>query len=145
VGKALRFFVADLQSRTPEAEEARLDGKVIPPPLLFPLIVANPQVEYLPGGSKNVDEGCLSFPDIRGKIIRPLAVRLRYQDLQGQPHVLETSGLLARVIQHEFDHVEGVLFIDRMDPQWIEEIEPKLKKLKRTTAAFLKELKAAAK
>jgi peptide deformylase len=145
VGKALRFFVIDLQSRTPEAEEVKLDGKIIPAPLLFPLVVANPEVEYLPGGTKAVEEGCLSFPNIRGNVLRPLAVRLRYRDLQGQPHLLETSGLLARAIQHEFDHVEGVLFIDRMDPAWVEEIEPKLKKLKRETSALLSQLTSAAK
>jgi len=141
VGQAVRLFVADLLSRTSEAEPIRLDGKIIPPALLFPLTVVNPEVEYLPGGTKTVEEGCLSFPGIRGDISRPLAVKLRYQDLSGQPHVLETSGLLARVIQHEFDHVEGVLFIDRMDSSYLESLEPKLKKLKRDTRAALKSLK----
>jgi len=131
VGHAKRLFVADLQSRTAEAEKVTLDGKSVPPALLMPLIVANPEVEYLPGEKRTVEEGCLSFPEIRGKISRPWAVRLRYQDAQGQPHVLETTGLLARVIQHEFDHVEGVLFIDRMDPKYVEGLEPALKKLKR--------------
>ena len=131
VGQAKRLFVADLQSRTAEAEKITLDGKPVPPALLMPLIAANPEVEFLPGEKRTVEEGCLSFPEIRGKISRPWSVRLRYQDPQGKPHVLETSGLLARVIQHEFDHVEGVLFIDRMDPTYVEELDPKLKKLKR--------------
>jgi peptide deformylase len=131
VGHAKRLFVADLQSRTAEAEKVVLDGKSVPPALLMPLIVANPEVEYLPGATRTVEEGCLSFPEIRGKVSRPWSVRLRYQDAQGKPHVLETSGLLARVIQHEFDHVEGVLFIDRMDPKYVEELDRELKKLKR--------------
>jgi peptide deformylase len=131
VGHAKRLFVADLQSRTAEAEKILLDGKSVPPALLMPLIVANPEVEFLPGENRPVEEGCLSFPEIRGKISRPWSVRLRYQDVQGKPHVLETSGLLARVIQHEFDHVEGVLFIDRMDPQYVEGLAVALKKLKR--------------
>jgi peptide deformylase len=138
VGKAVRLFVADLQTRTPEAEKITLDGKTVPPALIMPLVVVNPQVEYAPGETRSSEEGCLSFPGVRGKVVRPWAVRLRYQDLQGQPHVLETSGLLARVIQHEFDHVEGVLFIDRMDVKYVEEIEPELKKLKRETRAALK-------
>jgi peptide deformylase len=133
VGHAKRLFVADLQSRTAEAEKIILDGKSVPPALLMPLIVANPEVEYLPGEKRDVEEGCLSFPEIRGKVSRPWSVRLRYHDVQGKPHVLETSGLLARVIQHEFDHVEGVLFIDRMDPKYVEGLEPALKKLKRET------------
>ena len=139
VGKALRLFIADLLGRTSEAEPIRLDGKIIPPALLFPLVAVNPEVEYVPGEIKAVEEGCLSFPGIRGDIARPLAVKLRYQDLQGQPHVVETSGLLARVFQHEFDHVEGVLFIDRMDPSDLEALDTKLKKLKRDTRLRLKE------
>lgn len=135
VGQARRIFVADLLSRAPEAEKITLDGKLMPAALLMPLVAANPEVELLPGKKDTVEEGCLSFPEIRGAVVRPWAVRLRYQDLQGQAHVLETSGLLARVIQHEFDHVEGVLFIDRMDPKYVEELEPELKQLKKQTKA----------
>jgi peptide deformylase len=142
VGHAVRLFVADLLSRTAEAEEILLDGKSIPPALLFPFTAVNPVVEYLPGKTHTVEEGCLSFPGVRGDVARPLAVRLRYQDLQGQAHVLETSGLFARVIQHEYDHVEGVLFTDRMDPGHVEDLDPKLKKLKRETRLNLRQLAA---
>lgn len=138
VGHARRLFVVDLLSRTAEAENVLHDGKSVPPALLMPLVAVNPAVEFLPGRKHEVEEGCLSFPEIRGKVIRPWAVRLRYQDLQGKPHVLETTGLFARVIQHEFDHVEGVLFIDRMDADYVKEIEPELKKLKRQTRAAAK-------
>lgn len=138
VGQARRLFVADLLSRTPEAEKITLDGKAVPPALLMPFVAVNPEVEYLPGEKRTVEEGCLSFPEIRGNVNRPWAVRLRYQDLQGKAHVLETSGLFARVIQHEFDHVEGVLFIDRMDPDYVEELEPELKKLKKLGRAEAK-------
>jgi peptide deformylase len=141
VGQARRIFVADLLSRTTEAEKITLDGKLVPAALLMPLIVVNPEVDYLPGKKDVVEEGCLSFPEIRGGVTRPWAVRLRYQDLQGKAHVLETAGLLARVIQHEFDHVEGVLFIDRMDPKHVEELEPELKKLKKQTKAAAKPAK----
>jgi len=138
VGQARRLFVADLLSRTAEAESVLHDGKTVPPALLMPLIAVNPVVEFLPGKKHVVEEGCLSFPEIRGKVVRPWAVRLKYQDLQGKPHVLETTGLLARVIQHEFDHVEGVLFIDRMDADFVKEIDPALKKLKRQTRTAAK-------
>ncbi|HTB62925.1 MAG TPA: peptide deformylase [Opitutales bacterium] len=131
VGQAKRVFVADLLSRAAESEKIIFDDKPVPAALLMPLIVINPEVEFLPGAKKAIEEGCLSFPEIRGPVPRPWSVRLRYQDLQGKPHVLETSGLLARVIQHEFDHVEGVLFIDRMDPDYVKGLEPEIKKLKR--------------
>jgi peptide deformylase len=141
VGQARRLFVADLLSRTQEAENVLHDGKSVPPALLMPLVVVNPAVEFLPGKKHVVEEGCLSFPEIRGEVTRPYAVRLHYQDLQGKPHTLETSGLFARVIQHEFDHVEGVLFIDRMDADYLKEIDPELKKLKKQTRAAAKKAK----
>ncbi len=131
VGQARRIFVADLQSRTSEAEKIMLDGKPVPAALLMPLFAVNPELAYLPGEKRDAEEGCLSFPEIRGKVNRPWAVQLRYQDLQGKPHVLETSGLFARVIQHEFDHVEGVLFIDRMDAKYVQSLDAELKKLKK--------------
>jgi peptide deformylase len=141
VGHARRLFVVDLLIRTAETENVSHDGKSVPPALLMPLVAVNPTVEFLPGKKQEVEEGCLSFPEIRGKVVRPFAVRLRYQDLQGKPHVLETTGLFARVIQHEFDHVEGVLFIDRMDAGFVKEIEPELKKLKRQTRVAAKKTK----
>jgi len=141
VAQAKLLFVADLLSRTAEAEKITFDGKPVPAALLMPLVVVNPEVTFLPGKKETVEEGCLSFPEIRGKVARPFSVRLKYQDLQGKTHTLETSGLLARVIQHEFDHVEGVLFIDRMDPAYVEEIEPELKKLKREGHAAAKAAK----
>ena len=133
----VRLFVADLLSRTPEQDNVKLDGKPCRPRWM-PMVVINDIVEYLPGETREVEEGCLSLPEIRGKVVRPWSIRLRYQDLQGKPHVLETNGLLARVIQHQFDHVEGVLFIDRMAPDYVEKIDSDLKKLKRQTRANMK-------
>jgi peptide deformylase len=62
------------------------------------------------------DEGCLSLPDIRGTILRPGAARIRALDLEGNEFTLESDGFPARVWQHEYDHLEGVLIIDRMRP-----------------------------
>jgi peptide deformylase len=78
VGLARRIFVADLQSRTPEAEKITLDGKSVPAALAMPLIAVNPEVEYLPGSQRDAEEGCLSFPGVRGQVNRPWAVRMRY-------------------------------------------------------------------
>ena len=62
------------------------------------------------------EEGCLSFPRLRGQIRRPEAVKVVYQTLDGETVTIETDGLLARAFQHETDHLNGVLFIDRMSP-----------------------------
>ena len=78
-------------------------------------------------GILNMEEGCLSIPDIREEVVRPEKIRIKYQDLQGMQHEEECNGMLARVLQHEIDHLNGVLFVDR-----ISQIKRKLlsKKLK---------------
>ena len=86
-------------------------------------------------GNLNMEEGCLSIPDIREDVVRPEKIKIKYQDLNGVRHEEECNGMLARVLQHEIDHLHGVLFIDR-----IGQIKRKLlsKKLK-TIAAQSKE------
>ena len=81
----------------------------------FPLTVfANPIIEVIDPASAGYWEGCLSVPGLRGYVQRPQHVRVRYQDLKGARHVLEPKGFLATVFQHEFDHLDGVLYVDRM-------------------------------
>ncbi len=62
------------------------------------------------------EEGCLSFPGIYAEVERPRDIVVVYQDLQGAEHELSASGFLARILQHEHDHLEGVLFVDRLTP-----------------------------
>lgn len=79
----------------------------------MPIIFLNPKVE--PGKNKATDEeGCLSFPDLRGQIRRSEEIKVTYQTLDGETVTIETDGLLARAFQHEIDHLNGILFIDRM-------------------------------
>jgi peptide deformylase len=82
-------------------------------------------------GTFSMEEGCLSIPDIREDVVRPEKIKIKYQDLDGLEHEEECSGMLARVLQHEVDHLNGVLFIDR-----ISQIKRKLlsKKLKAIVA-----------
>ena len=80
-------------------------------------IFANPRIEVVDPEAAGYWEGCLSVPGLRGYVERPQFVRVTYQDLRGEKHVLELKGFLATVFQHEFDHLDGVLYIDRMtDP-----------------------------
>ncbi|TDI97110.1 MAG: peptide deformylase [Caldithrix sp.] len=78
-------------------------------------------------GSISMEEGCLSIPDIREDVIRPEMIKIKYLDLEGGQHEEECNGMLARVLQHEVDHLNGLLFVDR-----ISQIKRKLlsKKLK---------------
>jgi len=84
----------------------------------MPLTVfANPRIEVIEPAAAGYWEGCLSVPGLRGFVERPQFVRVTYQDLRGAKHVLDLKGFLATVFQHEFDHLDGKLYIDRMtDP-----------------------------
>lgn len=134
VGEDLQLCIVDVRECEDDFAYV-LDGRQPPVDLIMPMVIANPEVEFLEGEATVYEEGCLSFPDLRGEVKRPEAVRLKFQDGEGNPHLLECDGIFARCIQHEVDHVNGILFIDRMDKKTLRKLEPKLKKLKEETAA----------
>jgi peptide deformylase len=76
-------------------------------------VLANPEVDWTSDEAEVLDEGCLSIPGITVDVERPVHVRVRALDEHGEPRMVEASGLEARVIQHEIDHVDGVLILDR--------------------------------
>ena len=79
-----------------------------------PVVVINPEVTPIGSALEEDWEGCLSIPDVRGRVPRPAKIRLRALDRRGRPLALTADGYPARVIQHETDHLDGVLFFDRM-------------------------------
>ncbi len=140
IGEALQLCVVDL--RQAEAEYTwRLNGARPPKELFMPLILVNPHVTADPDPATVTDEGCLSFPDIRGDVERPDRITVTYQDLQGHAHTLAATGLLSRCIQHEVDHVNGILFIDRMDKKTLAQLEPALRALKKQTRTEMENAK----
>lgn len=141
IGEALQFFVIEFQLKEDEEPDFSftLDGKKVPLELAMPLAAINPQIEILPDDEWLYDEGCLSFPGLSGAVARQEKVRLTYQDLHGHRHEIIADGLFARCIQHEYDHCQGVLFIDRMEKPDLLKIQTKVKQLKRETLARLKE------
>jgi peptide deformylase len=80
-----------------------------------PTAVANPEVEWLSAELVSAEEGCLSLPKVVVDVERPLYARVRGQDVKGRPLTLEAAGLEARVLQHEVDHLDGVLILDRTE------------------------------
>jgi peptide deformylase len=138
IGQALQLCVVDLR----EADATfkwELDGAKPPLDLFMPLVIANPEVMVAPGTSETVyEEGCLSFPKIRGDVVRPEAIAVRFQDERGVAHTLFCDGLLARCIQHEVDHINGVLFIDRMNKKVRASIDDAVKALAKETRAVVK-------
>ena len=138
IGQATRFCVVDVPDHPDYPISCRLDGKSLSPSLLMPMALSNPVVEFLPSEEYFYEEGCLSFPEIRGEIARPECIRVTYQDLDGVKHELECDGLLARCIQHEVDHLDGILFIDRMEKKEFAKIKGEVKALKKRTLDSIK-------
>jgi len=132
VGQALQLCVIDL--RPAEAKFAwEYDGTRPPLELFMPLALVNPVVAIVPEPTTVYEEGCLSFPEIRGDVVRPDEITVKFQDPAGHAHVLRCNGLLARCVQHEVDHLNGILYIDRMTKDVLAAIEPELKALKKQT------------
>jgi peptide deformylase len=92
-----------------------------------PLALVNPEL-VAEAGRIVAEEGCLSIPGVFGPVARAEWVRLVAQGLEGQPLELEAQGLLSRVIQHELDHLDGVLFIDRLDPVQRDRVKRQIRK-----------------
>jgi peptide deformylase len=89
--------------------------------------IVNPVITET-AGEVTAEEGCLSLPGIFAQVTRAESVTLEGQDLEGQPVSIKARGLAARVFQHEMDHLDGVLFIDRLDPMTRDRIKRKIKK-----------------
>jgi len=132
IGKAIQLCVVDLGAGAGETGLAIFDGKDIPPSLLMPLVLVNPRIEVpSPDEEGAMEEGCLSFRKVRGEVIRPNLIDVSFQDLDGADHRLVCEGLLSRCIQHEVDHLNGILFIDRMKKPEFAKIKGKVRRLKR--------------
>ena len=114
VGEALQLTVLDISPIEDRPSTLKLDGKEVDPKTAMPLVLINPGIE-LSGETEVGVEGCLSFPEITGDIERATSVIVRAQTLEGDAIQVEASGFLARAIQHEGDHLNGILFIDRMN------------------------------
>jgi peptide deformylase len=80
-----------------------------------PLVLINPQIVGYGRDLCKAEEGCLSIPNVYLDVIRPRAIEVSYKDEQGRPRKLKADGLLARAIQHEMDHLNGVMFVDRVE------------------------------
>lgn len=111
IGLSIRLFVVDA-SPFAENEEGEVD------PILkdFKKVFINPIIVEETGEKWAFGEGCLSIPDINEDVMRPERVLINYLDENFEEHEIELTGLAARVIQHEYDHIEGKLFIDRIGP-----------------------------
>ncbi len=112
-----------------------IDGVAQPVDGFMPLVLIDATVEPCGSQQATATEGCLSFPEITGEVKRHERVRVTTRNLEGQNLTFEATGLLSRAIQHEHDHLQGILFIDRMSSVTRTALQGKLKRLKREIEA----------
>jgi peptide deformylase len=136
VGVARLITVIDVRAVTDRPSTLVLDGKPADPASIMPLVLINPEVKPVNEPVAG-PEGCLSFPEIFADISRPETVDVSALDARGNPISFRCGGLLARAVQHELDHLNGILFIDRMDKKTKQELQPELDELQAVTKTAL--------
>jgi peptide deformylase len=143
VGRALQLTVLDVRAVTERPSTLELEGKEADVQAFMPLVLINPVVTGV-GDSVAGSEGCLSFPEIFADISRPGQADVRATNEKGEKLEFRCGGLLARAIQHELDHLNGVLFIDRMTRADKDELKPQLEELQAATKEALEAKKRKA-
>lgn len=132
VGVALQLTVVDVSDSEDRPSTMSMEGKEVDLARWMPMILADPVLE-LSRDREAGTEGCLSFPEMTAEIVRAAAVRARGRLLDGSMIEFEATGLLARALQHETDHLNGILFIDRMNSAAKSTLKGKLKRLQQET------------
>jgi len=118
VGVDKSVFIVDI-SNLEEYEESK------------PLVFINPKIVKRSEEQTVFEEGCLSIPDIRGDVVRPEAITIEYKDTKFNEQTIDADNLLSRVIQHEYDHLLGILFTDLVDDEMKKRLKKPLTKIKK--------------
>jgi peptide deformylase len=130
VGILSRLLVVDVDYELEEIEKGKpVEGEVVGGKLITrkkPIVLFNPKI-ILQEGTTAIEEGCLSVPDYQAEVKRAEKIKVEYQDIDGLTKTLSADGLLAVALQHEMDHLEGKLFIDRLSPLKKDMIRKKLR------------------
>lgn len=139
VGHSLRILVMDVEQTgdTPEGDDAEAAPAALVPGK--PIAVINPEIVWTSDELNTYEEGCLSIPGQYAEVERPEKVRVKYLDENGQAQEMEADGLLATCVQHEIDHLDGVLFVDHLSTLKRDMLLRKLKKWARENADDIKE------
>ena len=123
VGRMERMCVIDIPDGCDSPEDAAFNA-----PIAMPLKLFNPSIVAREGSQRD-KEGCLSFPNVGGTITRAAQVVCQYLDEDNRPQMITAKGFLARALQHEIDHLDGILYVDHMSAVERLAVAPKLKKL----------------
>ncbi|QUL36490.1 peptide deformylase [Erythrobacter sp. JK5] len=131
VGVPKRVLVIDLQERDMDADPIEdEDGNERQPVINDPRVFINPVILNPADELNTYEEGCLSVPEIFADVDRPATCTVKYQDLDGKEHTEDLEGLLSTCLQHEMDHLEGILFIDHLSRLKRQMALKKLKKIR---------------
>jgi peptide deformylase len=136
VARALQLTVIDVRGVKDRPSTLEIDAQPVDVAAFMPLVLINPQITPF-GPVIKGPEGCLSFPDIYEEISRPGSVEVHATDANGGKLHFNAGGLLGRAIQHETDHLNGILFIDRMSGEAKAALKPELNALQTATKAAL--------
>ncbi|HMJ88587.1 MAG TPA: peptide deformylase [Candidatus Acidoferrum sp.] len=137
VGHALQLCVIDVTGVKDRPSAMKVDGQSVEPEKQMPLVLINPEIKPA-GDPVTGPEGCLSFPEVYGDVTRPGEVDVTATDVDGNRYSFRAGGLLAKAVQHEFDHLQGILFIDRMSSVTKDELRAEIDSLQEETKAELK-------
>lgn len=136
VGHALQLTVIDVRGVTDRPSSLELKGKAADVAEFMPVVLINPELTLV-GERVAGPEGCLSFPEVFAEITRPEFVDVKALNEKGKPIEFRAGGLLGRAVQHENDHLNGILFIDRMEKKTKEELQSELDEIQAETKAEL--------
>lgn len=140
VAQALQLTVLDVREVKDRPSTLEINGQIAEVHSMMPLVLINPQIQPT-GNPVTGPEGCLSFPEIYADITRPEHVEVNALNAQGHSLEFKAGGLLSRAIQHEIDHLNGILFIDRMSATVKNELKPDLEQLQHATKWVLQKNK----
>lgn len=140
IGRELQLCVIDVAGVKDRPSTMELHGKSVDPEKHMPLVLINPEIKPF-GDPVTGPEGCLSFPEIYGDVTRPGEVEVKAMNLNGDTLSFRCGGLLSKAVQHEYDHLQGILFIDRMNSQTKADLRPEIDALQTETKAELKKKK----
>lgn len=135
VGDLRRILVIDVT----DTDERKAGEKRLPRGEKNPEVYINPEIVSSSAEDEPYNEGCLSIPGIEAEVYRPIEIRLRWMDLDGQAHEETFDGLRARVLQHEIDHLDGVMFVDHLGLVKRQMLAGRLNRLKQETHDRTKE------
>ena len=130
VGRALQLAIVDVAGVDDRPSAMRMEGREVRVEDWMPMVLVNPVLE-LEKAKEPGEEGCLSFPEISGSIQRSITVKVKTQLIDGREVEFEADGFFARALQHEVDHLNGILFIDRMNSAAKASLAGRLKRMQK--------------